>query len=132
MKLQQAKAGLQTYKKLVRETNRKKKYKFLQPGERPQILAEYQSIQSGLDLSEQDYKKELEALFLYLKKDSKKYDLVFDQKSFVNLSKNRNSFKEIEIEKTRAFQIQKKAFRESKTEFISSKKLFISQFRASW
>lgn len=114
MKLQQAKAGLQTYKKLVRETNRKQKYKFLQPGERPQILAEYQSIQSGLDLSEQDYKKEIEALFLYLKKDSKKYDLVFDEKSFINLSKNRDSFKEIEIEKTRAFQIQKKLLESQK------------------
>lgn len=104
IKLQQAKEGLRTYRRLVRETNKKKQYKFLQPGERPQILAEYQSIQSGLDQSEQEYKKEKMALFLYFKKNSEDYDLVFDPQVF---PKN-PQFKKIEIEKTRAYQIQKK------------------------
>ena len=111
-KLQQAQAGLQTYKKLVRETNRKKRYQFLQPGERPQILAEYQSIQSGLDWSEQNYKKEKTALLLYLKKDSKKYDLAFDETDF--LKPDQVSFKKINFEKTRAFQIQKKILENQK------------------
>jgi len=104
IKLQQAKEGLRTYRRLVRETNKKKQYKFLQPGERPQILAEYQSIQSGLDQSEQEYKKEKLALFLYLKKNPKDYELVFDPQVFPKAPQ----FKKIEIEKTRAYQIQKK------------------------
>ena len=114
MKLQQAKEGLLTYKKLVRETNKKRKYSFLQPGERPQILAEYQNIQAGLDLSEQDYKKEKEALFLYLKKDSKKYELDFDPKTLLKTPEKPAPFKEFPIEKTRTFQIQKKGLESQK------------------
>jgi len=120
-KLQQAKAGLQTYKKLVLETNRKQKYKFLQPGERPQILAEYENIQSGLDLSEQNYKKEKEALFLYLKKDSQNYELIFEETKLKKTYKS--SFQKVDIQNTRAFQIQKK--------LLESQKLSLSVQKSS-
>ena len=114
MKLQQAKSSLQIYKRLVRETNKKQIYSFLQPGERPQILAEYQNIQAGLDLSEQNYKKEIAKLFLYLKKDSKNQELVFDSNSLSKVPKKVASFKKVELEKTRAFQIQKRGLENQK------------------
>ena len=120
IKLQQAQASLETYKKLVREINKKKKYRFLQPGERPQILAEYQNIQSALEQSEQAYEQEKTSLFLYLEKASKNYQLDFDRESFKNPQKI-GEFKKVSIEKTRAFQIKKQALEIKKLDLSSQK-----------
>ena len=104
VKFKQAEESLITYRKLVKETNNKQRYNFLQPGERPQILAEYQNIQSFLDIAQQDYDKEKKALLVYLKKDSKKHKLVFKPRAFAAPPR----LKEIQLEQTRTVQIQKK------------------------
>ena len=118
--LQQAQASLQTYKKLVREINKKKKYRFLQPGERPQVLAEYQNIQSALERSQQEYEQEKASLFVYLKKDSDTYQLDFDRDSLKTPQKQ-GEFKKIPIEKTRVFQIQKRALEIKKLDLSAQK-----------
>ena len=104
VKFQQAQESLAAYRKLVKETNDKQRYNFLQPGERPQILAEYQNIQSFLDTAQQDYDKEKKALLAYLKKDSTKHKLVFQPPAPAAPPR----LKEIQLEQTRTVQIQKK------------------------
>lgn len=77
---QQVKKGKKTYSQLVREINNKKKYNFLRPGERPQILAEYENLKQDVLLKEQDYKDNLENLFIMLKLKKKYGKILFSKK----------------------------------------------------
>ncbi|MCZ0931866.1 MAG: TolC family protein, partial [Oligoflexia bacterium] len=99
---QQALKALKTYKKLVRQINSKKKYNFLNPGERPQILAEYQNIQQWTDKQKQNYEREKKALLLLLKKNPREYDIVFEEEKPAPPP----SFSKIKIENTRAIKIK--------------------------
>ena len=82
VRLREEKKGLKTYKKLVSQIRNKQKYNFLQPGERPQILAEYQNIQKSREEAEQAYEEEERALLLFLKKDpSQEYFSFSSEKS---------------------------------------------------
>ena len=99
---QQAQEGLKTYRKLVRQIQDKKKYNFLNPGERPQVLAEYQNIQQFADTQKQHYEKEKKTLFLSLKKDPEKYDIVFEKESPTSFP----SFPKIKLENTRAIKMK--------------------------
>ena len=47
----------------------KKNYNFLNPGERPQVLAEYENIKQAIDNTKQNYEKEEKALLIYLQKN---------------------------------------------------------------
>ena len=76
---QQSKEGLKIYRRLVRQIQNKKKYGFLKPGERPQILAEYERIQQEADKQKQNYEKEKQNLCLFLKKDPKEYQILFEE-----------------------------------------------------
>ena len=116
---QQAQKGLKTYKKLVRQINNKKKYNFLNPGERPQILAEYQNIQQFADQQKQNYAKEKKALFLFLKKNPDKYQIVFEEENPApppSLSKTR-------IENTRAIKIKNSQISQQKLKLMTQKSL---------
>ena len=64
---QQMKQGLKTYQKMVREIKNKKRYNFLKPGEAPQVLAEYENLKQEVSRKEQNYRDELETLFVILK-----------------------------------------------------------------
>ena len=107
---QQAQQGLKTYRKLVRQINSKKKYNFLNPGERPQILAEYQNIQQFADKQKQNYEKEKKALFILLKKNPDKYDIEFKEDDLTPLP----SFSKIKIENTREIKIKQSQISQQK------------------
>ncbi|MBC6415925.1 MAG: TolC family protein [Bdellovibrionales bacterium] len=115
--LKQAEESLKTYKKLVQQINDKKRYNFLQPGERPQILAEYQNIQNLLDVARQNYDLETKALFIYLNEDSQNYDFVFKPNSSFVLPQ----FKNISLEETRFVQMQKKKIETQKLNLLFQK-----------
>ena len=127
MTYQQAQQGLKTYKKLVRQINDKKKYNFLNPGERPQILAEYQNIQQWTDKQKQNYEKEKKALFLLLKKQPKKYNLVFEDEKPVPLP----SFSKIEIENTRAVKIKNSQVSQQKLALMTKQSLLFPNLQFS-
>ena len=100
---QQTKEGLKTYRQLVRQIRNKKKYGFLNPGERPQILAEYENIQQEADKQKQNYEKEKQALCLLLKKNPEDYQITFKEEKPLAPP----SFPKINIETTRLLKIQK-------------------------
>ena len=64
---QQMKRGLTTYRQMVKEIKNKRRYNFLKPGEAPQVLAEYENLKQEVSIKEQNYRDELEALFVILK-----------------------------------------------------------------
>ena len=115
----QAQEGLKTYKKLVRQINNKKKYNFLNPGERPQILAEYQNIQQFTDKQKQTYEKEKKALFLFLKKNPEKYEVVFEEEKPAPPP----SFSKIKIEHTRAIKIKDSQISQQKLKLMTQQSL---------
>ena len=113
----QAKKGLEVYKKLVRQIHSKQKYNFLKPGEKPQILAEYQNIQQSTESQKQNYEKEKKALLLFLKKDPLIHKLHFKEEAHSPPP----SFSKFKIEKTREMKIQKQKTIERELNFKSSK-----------
>ena len=113
----QSKAGLKIYHKLVRQTNNKKKYNFLRPGERPQILAEYEKLKQNTDKQKQIYESEKHTLFLYLKKEPHLYTVNFKEDSIQKLP----LFKKINLESTRTIKIQKKQILAKELRLKSSK-----------
>lgn len=64
---QQMKKGLKTYSQMVNEIKNKKRYNFLKPGEAPQVLAEYENLKQEVSRKEQNYRDELDMLFVILK-----------------------------------------------------------------
>lgn len=64
---QQMKQGLKTYQQMVKGIKNKKRYNFLKPGEAPQVLAEYENLKQEVSRKEQNYRDELEKLFVILK-----------------------------------------------------------------
>ena len=116
---QQAQKGLKTYQKLVRQINNKKKYNFLNPGERPQILAEHQNIQQFTDKQKQNYEKEKKALLLLLKKNPEKYDIVFKEEKPIPPP----SFARLKIENTRAIKIKTSQISQQKLQLITKQSL---------
>lgn len=113
----QTNKGLKTYRRLVRQINNKKKYGFLRPGERPQILAEYENIQQASDKAKQKYKNEEKALLLFLKKDPELHNIRFKKASLFPLPR----FSKINIEKTRSIKIKKKQINEQELKWKASK-----------
>lgn len=108
--LKQTKESLKTYRKLVLQTDNKIKYNFLQPGERPQILAEYQNIQKLKDIAKQNYEKEEKALLIFLKKNPDGYYITFKNQTL----KKPPNFSKIQPEQTRIMKIQKKLIQNQK------------------
>lgn len=100
---QQTSKGLKTYRLLVWQIRSKKKYGFLKPGERPQILAEYENIQQEADKQKQNYEKEKQALFLLLKKNPEGYQITFEDTELPAPP----SFPKTNIEKTRLLKMKK-------------------------
>lgn len=113
----QTQEGLKTYRRLVRQINNKKKYGFLKPGERPQILAEYENIKQSADKEQQNYENEKKALFLFLKKDPNLHDIQFKE---IKLSPPPH-FPKINIENTRIIKIKEKQIIEQKLKFKTSR-----------
>ncbi|MDE0091906.1 MAG: TolC family protein, partial [Oligoflexia bacterium] len=124
---QQAQEGLKTYKKLVHQINNKKKYNFLNPGERPQILAEYQSIQQSTDQQKQNYEKEKKALFLLLKKSPGEYDIVFKEEKISPPP----SFSKLKIENIRAVKIKDSQISQQKLKLKTKQSLLFPSFQLS-
>lgn len=119
----QIKKGLNTYRRLVQQTNNKKKYGFLKPGERPQILAEYENIQQAADKEKQNYENEKKSLLLFLKKDPDLYTIQFKRETLFPLP----HFPKENIEDTRTIKIKKKQIAEQELAWKASKtKLFPS------
>ncbi len=119
----QTKKGLKTYRRLVKQINNKKRYGFLRPGERPQILAEYENIQQATDTQKQNYENEKKALLLLLKKDPDVYNIKFKQEKLSPLP----NFPKTNIEDTRTIKIKKKQINEQELRWKASKaKLFPS------
>ena len=117
----QSKEGLQTYRQLVKQIQNKKRYGFLKPGERPQILAEYENIQQEVDKQEQNYKKEKQSLFLLLKRNPGEYNIYFKEEK----PNPPPSFSKIDIEKIRTLKIKENQIHEQKLKLKSSQaKLF--------
>ncbi len=104
----QSKEGLKVYRRLVRQINSKKRYGFLKPGERPQILAEYENIKQSVDKEKQNYENEKKALFLFLEKDSDLYDIQFKEVR----SAPPPQFSKINIENTRMMKIKEQQITE--------------------
>ena len=113
----QTKEGLKTYRQLVRQINNKKKYGFLNPGERPQILAEYENIQISIDKQKQNYENEKKTLLLFLKKNPHFYDIQFTEPKLFPLP----VFSKINIENTRIVKIKEKYITEQKLKLKASK-----------
>ena len=124
---QQTQEGLKTYKKLVRQINNKKKYNFLNPGERPQILAEYQNIQQISEQKKQNYEKEKKALLLFLKKNPEEYDIVFKAEKPVSLP----SFSKVNIADTRAIKIKNSQISQQKLKLLTQKSLLFPSLQFS-
>ena len=133
---QKSQEGLKTYKKLVRQTNSKKKYNFLQPGERPQILAEYQNIQKIVDQSGQNYQTEKKAFTVFL--NQKDLLLEWDPKTTDSKITNSNpvdaknlqappKLTDIDIEKTRSLIIQKKQLEIQRLQLLAQKSSLFPQ-----
>ena len=119
----QTKKGLKTYRRLVQQINNKKRYGFLRPGERPQILAEYENIQQATDREKQNYENETKALLLFLKKDPDVYQVQFKQEILSPLP----NFPKINIEDIRTIKIKEKQINEQELKWKASKaKLFPS------
>ena len=119
----QAKEGLKTYKRLVRQIHRKKRYGFLKPGERPQILAEYENIKQETDKQKQNYENEKKALLLFIKRDPDLHDIQFKKEKLKPLPR----FPKIKIENTRILKIKKMKIREQELQLkISRMELFPS------
>ena len=119
----QSKEGLKTYRRLVRQINNKKKYDFLNPGERPQILAEYENLKQAVDKQEQHYENEKRALLLFLQKNPDEYEIQFKEEQLSPLP----SFPQIEIENTRIIKIKDKQIIEQELKLKTGKtKLFPS------
>lgn len=104
----QTKEGLKTYRRLVQQINNKKQFQFLNPGERPQILAEYENLKQKVDKQEQNYEREKRALLLILAKNSDKYEIQFKEEQASPLK----SFPKINIENTRPVKIKDKQIKE--------------------
>ena len=104
----QTKESLKTYRKLVRQINNKKKYNFLNPGERPQILAEYENLKQSADKQEQNYNNEKKALLVFLNKDPEQYEIQFTESKLIPVS----DFPKIKIENTRIIKIKNKQIAE--------------------
>ena len=111
----QAEEGIKIYQKLLRQINNKKKYNFLQPGERPQVLAEYESIQKTSDQAQQNYEREKKALLVFLNKES--YEVDFKPKSIPAPP----SFSKTNIETIRAVQIQNQKIEAQRLRLLSQK-----------
>ena len=124
----QTKKGLKTYRRLVQQINNKKRYGFLRPGERPQILAEYENIQQATDKQKQNYENEKKALLLFLKKDPDRHNIKFKPETLFPLPR----FPEINIEDTRTIKIKKKQINEQELKWKANKaKLFPSLYLSS-
>ena len=113
----QTQEGLKTYRRLVRQINNKKKYGFLKPGERPQILAEYENIKQSADKEQQNYENEKKALLLFLKKNPDLHDIQFKEAKLNPLP----SFLKINIESTRVIKIKKKQITEQELKLKTSR-----------
>ena len=113
----QTQKGLKAYRRLVQQINNKKRYGFLRPGERPQILAEYENIQQATDREKQNYENEEKTLLLFLKKDPDVYNVQFKQKTLSPLS----NFTKINIEDTRTIKIKEKQINEQELKWKASK-----------
>ena len=124
---QQSQKGLKTYKKLVRQINNKKKYNFLNPGERPQILAEYQNIQLFTDTQKQNYEKEKKALLLLLKKNPEEYDIIFEEENPAPLP----SFSKMKAENTRAVKIKDSQIFQQKLKLMTKQSLLFPRLQFS-
>ena len=114
---QKAQEGLKTYKKLVRQIHNKQKYNFLQPGERPQILAEYQNIQKIVDQSQQNYETEKKALLVFLKPKHTFPEWDFKPQKIQAPHK----LSKINIEKTRTILIQNQQLEIQKLQLLAQK-----------
>ncbi|MCY4320946.1 MAG: TolC family protein [Bdellovibrionaceae bacterium] len=123
----QTQKGLKTYKKLVRQINSKKKYNFLNPGERPQVLAEYENIKQFIDQQKQNYEKEKKALLLFLKKDPDKYEIVFQAEKPEPIP----SFPELKIEDTRLIKIKDNQIAQQKLKLMTKKTFLFPNFQLS-
>ncbi len=93
--------GLKTYQQLVRQIANKQKYNFLNPGEGPQVLAEYENLQQKADSQKQNYEREKKALFLFLQKPAEDYDL-----KFKTLPSPPPTFSKIKIDSVRGVQMR--------------------------
>ena len=113
----QTQEGLKTYSRLVQQINNKKKYGFLKPGERPQILAEYENIKQSVDKEQQNYENEKKVLLLFLKKDPDSHDIQFKETKLSPLP----HFQKINIENTRIIKIKEKQITEQELKFKTSR-----------
>ena len=113
----QTREGLKTYRQFVRQIKSKKRYGFLNPGEGPQILAEYENIQLLADKQEQNHENEKKALLLFLKKDPQLYDIQFIEPKLSPPP----VFSEVKIENTRIVKIKEKQITEQELKLKASK-----------
>ena len=77
----QTQKGLKTYNQLVKEIEKKRKYSFLKPGERPQVLAEYENIKQEVSKRKQDYSERLRELFFVLKMPIQPEEMMFKEET---------------------------------------------------
>ena len=104
----QTQKGLKTYNQLVKEIENKKKYSFLRPGERPQVLAEYENVKQEVSKRKQDYLESLDELSLILKITIQPEEVVF-QKEILHPYRFPESWS---IENLRPIKILKKQIKE--------------------
>ena len=116
---QQTQQSLNTYKQLVRQIKQKTQYNFLNPGERPQVLAEYENLKQLLDKNKQFYEDEKKALLVFLNKEDIKVE--FKKPTLQALP----NFTPINIEETRAIKIKQAQLAEQNFKLkIQKTKLF--------
>ena len=106
---EQMQKGLIIYRQLVAETGSKKKYGFLKPGERPQILAEYENIKQEVSKKQQDYREKLEELSLILQIPDLPEKAQFQKEIALRPS---HSIASVNVEDLRPFKIRKKQVKE--------------------
>lgn len=109
--LEQIKQSYRGYGKLVRESRNKKQYNFLRPGERPQILAEYENLKQVLLEKERDYQDNLKELMIILNLE-KTTKIRFRNKTTFPLPKLsfQKSLKKLRLVKIKNQQLKEQAF----------------------
>lgn len=121
----QAQKGLKTYNQLVKEIENKKKYSFLRPGERPQVLAEYENIKQEVSKRKQDYLESLDELSLILKITIQPEEVVF-QKEILRPYRLPESWS---IENLRPIKILKKQIKEQSLQIQLAQSQFLPSLR---
>ena len=122
---QQMKQGLKTYQQMVREIKNKKRYNFLKPGEAPQVLAEYENLKQEVSRKEQNYRDELERLFVILKIKPEGSAISFKEAK----APIPPTFKPIQSQNIRSLKILKKQIKEQELRVKKARSAFLPKIK---